>query len=214
MNRKSETIDRERLVRCPICDAVNYDAGETTLYCHRCASEIPRPNRAYIGRTWALLLTSILLYIPANIYPILRIKNLFYHSDNTVIGGVILLWDKGSYFVATVVAIASVIIPILKFILLLYLLISTYYPVASSRATRRRFHFITEAIGAWAMVDVFVVTTLAGLVHMDIFWIVPGTGATAYVLMVFFTMLTALSFDPRWLIEGHHEKRSSDRESD
>jgi paraquat-inducible protein A len=148
-----------------------------------------------------------MLYIPANLYPILTIHNLFGRTNNTIIGGVIALWDSGSYAVAAIIMFASVVVPILKFIVLLYLLISVHYPVRSSKTLRHRLYTITEWIGPWSMVDVFVVSILVGLVRYQSFQILAGPGATAFVLMVFFTMLAALSFDPRLIREHPQTKR-------
>jgi len=104
-----------------------------------------------------------------------------------------------------------VIVPILKFIVLLYLLISSRYPVRHRRHIRHRLYTLIELIGAWSMVDIFVVTALSGMVTFDSFQIVAGAGATAYVLMVFFTLASALVFDPR-LITQYHRKNNAIRQ--
>jgi len=201
-----DTGETPDVIRCPVCEAVNY-AQNDPIVCHRCGSNIYRNSREGVSRTWALLLTAMLLYFPANLYPILEIKSLFGHSSNTIIGGVIALWDDGSYPVALIIFLASVLVPILKFILLLYLLISIRYPVAESKSARHRLFTFIEIIGPWSMVDVFVVTILTGLVKYDSFKIIAGPGATAFVLMVFFTMLAALSFDPRWIKDSEEIRR-------
>jgi paraquat-inducible protein A len=133
---------------------------------------------------------------------VLELKNVLYEGGNTIIGGVIQLWDQGSYVIALIILVSSVFIPILKFILLLYLFISVRYPVAVSKQVRHRLHAVIEVIGPWSMIDVFVVSILTGLVKYDSFNIVAGRGAAVYVLMVFFTMLSALSFDPRLIQEN------------
>ncbi len=196
----SESVS-SHLIRCPVCEAVNVDTGDN-VRCRRCGTHIPHPRQSYI-RTWALLLTAMILWVPANLFPILRIHTIMGHVDNTVVGGVIALWDDGSYLIALVILVASVIIPILKFIVLLYLLINSRFPVRHRRHVRHRLYTLIEIIGAWSMVDIFVVTALSGMVTFDTFQIVAGTGATAYVLMVFFTLAAALVFDPR-LIARHY----------
>ncbi len=201
-----KTVSNEDLIRCPICEAVNLDR-DGSIVCHRCGSQIYRHPGYGVGRTWALLLTAMLLYLPANLYPILEIKTLMGHSSNTIIGGVIALWDEGSYPIAIIIFLASVVVPVLKFILLLYLLISVRYPVAESKSARHRLFTIIEIIGPWSMVDVFVVTILTGLVKYSSFKIIAGPGATAFVLMVFFTMLAALSFDPRLIKDSEETRR-------
>ena len=182
-------------IRCPVCKTWNRDNGRNV--CRQCGSSIRVDRQKSLSRSAAFLLTAMILYFPANIYPILHITNLFGHTDNTIIGGVIRLWDEGSYFVSVVIMIASVIVPILKFIVLLYLLLAVHFRWDRNAKLRHRFYLITEIIGSWSMMDVFVVSLLAGLVHYNSFTILAGPAATAFVLMVFFTMLAAISFDPR-----------------
>lgn len=201
-----EATMQKKLIRCPVCEAVNVDQGGA-IVCHRCRSRVYRYPRYGARHTWALLITAMILYIPANLYPVLEVKNILGHTSNTIIGGVVVLWDQGSYPIALIIFVASVLVPLLKFILLLYLLISVHYPVAESKATRHRMHALIEAIGSWSMMDVFVVTVLAGLVRYEHFSILVGSGATAFVLMVFFTMLAALSYDPRLIQEDPRKRR-------
>jgi paraquat-inducible protein A len=211
---KNKTTDDEiELIRCPVCEAVNIDNGGE-LYCHRCNSRIYRDPKYGISRTWALLITAMILYIPANFFPVLQVHTVFSNSQNTIVGGMISLWDEGSYAVALVILVASVFVPILKFILLIYLLLSVKHPVSESPETRYKLYYLTEVIGPWSMVDVFVVSVLTGLVRYSSFSIVAGTGATAFVLMVFFTMLAALSFDTRYIRQSRLKPKikESDRE--
>ncbi|MCK4440510.1 MAG: paraquat-inducible protein A, partial [Sulfurovaceae bacterium] len=117
--------------------------------------------------------------------------------ENTILGGIMHLWEGGSYPIAIIILFASVFVPILKFIFIIYLLISTKYSVKSSIIDKHKLFYITEVIGSWSMVDVFVVAILSVLIHFSAVQIIPGTGATAFGMMVFFTMLSALSFDTR-----------------
>jgi paraquat-inducible protein A len=197
---RPKTLLSQGSVRCPVCEAVNPDMGGDER-CVRCGSRIYPAPRVSLGRSWAFLVTAMILYLPANYYPVLELKNVLYQGGNTIIGGVIQLWDQGSYVIALIILVSSVFIPILKFILLLYLFVSVRYPVAVSKQVRHRLHSVIEVIGPWSMIDVFVVSILAGLVKYESFNIVAGQGAAVYVLMVFFTMLSALSFDPRLIQE-------------
>ena len=186
------------LIRCPICESVNLDNSDA-IKCRRCEENIyPKKTISY-NRTIAFLLTAIILYFPANLYPILITKQLGVTHESTILGGIMLLWEAGSYPVAIIILVASVFVPILKFIFILYLLISTKYNVKSSHMDKHKLFYITEAIGSWSMIDVFVVTILSVLIHFTAVKILPGAGATAFALMVFFTMLSALSFDTRLL---------------
>ena len=186
------------LIRCPICEAVNLDNSDA-IKCRRCEEKIyPKKNISY-NRTVAFLITAIILYFPANFYPILITKQLGVVQESTILGGIMLLWQSGSYPVAIIILIASVFVPILKFIFIIYLLLSTKYNLNSSHMDKHKLFYITEAIGSWSMIDVFVVTILSVLIHFTAVEIMPGAGATAFALMVFFTMLSALSFDARLL---------------
>jgi len=186
------------LIRCPICSAVNIDNSDE-IKCRRCEERIyPSKNISY-NRTIAYLLTAIILYFPANIYPILITKQFGVVHKSTILGGIMVLWQSGSYPVAIIILVASVFVPILKFIFIIYLLVATKYNLKSAHTEKHKLFYITEAIGSWSMIDVFVVTILSVLIHFTAVKIIPGAGATAFALMVFFTMLSALSFDTRLL---------------
>ncbi len=190
MNRKLEYI------RCHICEAVNYVDDEHTK-CRRCHGKITHDLRFSFHKTLAFLITAMILYVPANIYPILISKKFGINSESTIIGGIIHLWEAGSYPIALIILIASVFVPLLKFLLIIYLLISSKYKVYASKLDKYKLFYITEIIGPWSMVDVFVVIILSVLIHFSGIQIYPGAGATAFALMVFFTMISALSFDTR-----------------
>ncbi len=195
--QKNEKKNSTKLIRCPVCEAVNIDKPGD-IYCHRCQSRIYRDIKYSTSKAWAFLITALILYLPANIYPILLNQKFYSHGANTIMGGVILLWNEGSYPVALVIFVASIVVPILKFIVLIYLLINA--SIKKYKYTKRdlhRLHRMTEIIGPWSMVDVFVVALLTGLVHLNHIKVIAGPAATAFVLMVIFTMLSALSLDVR-----------------
>jgi paraquat-inducible protein A len=152
-----------------------------------------------------MLLTAMVFYVIANIYPILEIEKLGHITQNTIIGGVIALWEEGSYPIAVIIFVASVFIPLLKFILILYILINYKKPqIGSKKVDQEKLYHFTEFIGPWSMIDVFVVAILAGVVNMHSVQIYAGVGATAFVLMVFFTMLSTLSIDHRIIKENRY----------
>jgi paraquat-inducible protein A len=194
-------MKKHNFIRCHICETVNYDK-EDNLLCRRCDSTLHHPSYVSFHRTLAFLITAIILYIPANIYPILISKQFGITTESTIIGGIIHLWEAGSYPIALIILVASVFVPLLKFIFIIYLLIATKYNVNSSRVDKHKLFYITEAIGPWSMIDVFVVIILSVLIHFSGIQVFPGTGATSFALMVFFTMLSALSFDTRLIKKG------------
>ncbi len=208
MIREDRIIDESKLLRCTVCEAVNLDKGDD-IYCHRCNSRIFRNPKLSTSRAWAFLITAFILYIPANIYPILFSEKLGSRDANTIIGGIIVLWEDGSYPIAMIILVASVLVPILKFIVLIYLLIkSKTKRYKKNKINQHKLHYMTEIIGPWSMVDVFVVAILTGLVHMTTVRVIAGPGATAFVLMVLFTMFAALSIDVR-LFEERDKNGSS-----
>ncbi|CAA6818631.1 MAG: Paraquat-inducible protein A [uncultured Sulfurovum sp.] len=199
-------MNNEHLIRCHICETVNYD-NALTSECRRCHTKIRASLRCSYNKTLAFLITAIILYIPANLYPILITKQFGMNSESTILGGIIHLWELGSYPIALIILVASVVVPLLKFLLITYLLITSKHQTHSSSLDKHKLLYITESIGPWSMVDVFVVVILSVLIHFSGIQIYPGTAATAFALMVFFTMLSALSFDTRLIV--NHNKKSN-----
>jgi paraquat-inducible protein A len=156
-------------------------------------------NSAYsIQTTWALLFTSVLFYIPANILPIMHTNVLGRDDPSTILGGVILLWRMGSYPIAIVIFIASVFIPVAKIIILCWLNYSVQAKHQHANSERMFWYRITEFVGRWSMIDVFVVAVLVSLIQLgNIMSILPGHAALAFCGVVICTMLAAMSFDSR-----------------
>jgi len=194
--------DANKLVRCPYCESVNR-IDKKVVYCRNCNNRIVGKKEVNLQTAWAMLITAIIFYVIANIYPILVINKFGVTSSNTIIGGVIALWDEGSYPIAIIIFLASVFVPLLKFFLILYILLNYHKPQkGSKKIDQAKLYHITEVIGPWSMVDIFVVSILVTVVHIQNIKIVAGIGATAFVLMVFFTMLSAMSIDIRLIKEG------------
>ena len=195
-------IQEEELVRCRICEAVNIDKEKVNV-CRRCGSHIDKHQHFSTAKSWAYLITAIIAYIPANLYPMLITKQFGTVEGSTILGGVVMLWEYGSYPIAAIIFVASIVIPVLKFLVLIYLLISVKYPLGrDKKVDKHKLHYMTEAVGPWSMIDVFVVAILAALIHLANVQIVAGTAATAFAISVFFTLLAAHAFDER-LIKEH-----------
>ncbi len=157
-------------------------------------------QRAHVSiqRTWALLLTACILYIPANVLPIMHTELFGQQTPNTIIGGVISLWQTGSYPVAIVILVASVVVPVAKIVILCWLNYSVQQQKTNSKQLRIKYYRITEAIGRWSMIDVFVVAVLVALIQMgSTLSIHPGQAAIAFCAVVFVTMIAAMTFDSR-----------------
>lgn len=164
------------------------------------------PSPKLIHRTWALLVTAIILYIPANLLPIMYIHAINGSSGHTIMGGVIDLWKEGSWDIALVVFIASVFVPMLKLFALGILVWLTQKRSPSNLKQRTRIYTMVEFVGQWSMLDVFVVILLAALGKFgNLLDISPGAGAAAFGAVVVLTMIAAMGFDPRlsWRLAGH-----------
>ncbi len=196
-------IDEDRLIRCPVCEAVNIDKQEINR-CRRCDSLIYPHETSRTEKSWAFLITAIIAYIPANLYPMLATKQFGVVHESTIIGGVIQLWEHGSYPIAMIIFFASIMIPILKFLTLIYLLLGVQYPIKERKISKHKLYYMTELVGPWSMIDVFVVAILAALIHLTHVEIVAGTATTAFALSVFFTLLAADAFDES-LIKGKQQ---------
>lgn len=151
-----------------------------------------------IQRTWALLLTSILLYIPANTLPIMHTKFLGTNEPSTILGGVVVLWQSKSYPIALIIFIASIVVPVGKIVILVWLNYSVQKGTVKRQSERIFCYRLTEFIGRWSMVDVFVVAVLVSLIQLgNTMSVLPGPAALAFCSVVILTMLAAMSFDPR-----------------
>ena len=194
------------LALCHLCYRL---APATQHACPRCGSTLHLRKPASLQRTLALLITASILYIPANLYPIMYTDSLGSSEASTILGGVILLIDLGSVPVALVIFVFSVMVPSGKLMAMFYLVwtVERHSPLdARQRSTMYR---ITEFIGKWSMIDVFVVAILAALVHLGGLLVIrPGIAALSFAGVVIVTMIAAESFDPRLIWDKLEEENS------
>jgi len=195
------TARRAGLVGCVRCGRV-HRAGTAT--CVRCGSTLASRDEKSLQRVWAWLLAGLLAYVPANIYPMLLTSTFGKTQENTIVGGVIELFNHGSYGVALIIFVASVVIPIGKFFAIAYLSLSVRSSVVIRGHGRQRLYEVVEFIGRWSMIDVFVVAILTALVQLDFLATVnPGVAAASFALSVAFTMISAQNFDPRLIWDAY-----------
>lgn len=197
---KSMTGKEAGLVLCTECHSIHHYVSTAELQCSLCGADLHQRKPNSLNRTWALLISSIILFIPANILTIMNVVYFGQDDPSTIIGGVILLLQMGSYSVAFVVFVASVLVPVFKMIGILMILLSLKYQInITDRQRIRMFRFI-EFIGRWSMLDIFVISILAALVNINgVAVITAGNAATAFGGVVVLTMLAASSFDTRLL---------------
>lgn len=190
---------------CTVCGALGATrpTGRGRARCTRCSARIRSDRVRSLHTTWALLVTGMILYIPANVYPIMRTDYLGGTLDSTIIGGVLFLWNEGAYPVAIVILVASVMVPVFKFLALGYLLVSVQRGSPRRPHRRTRLYQAVEFIGRWSMIDPFVVAILAALVHMGaLATISPGPAVIPFAAVVVVTMLASHTFDPRLIWDG------------
>lgn len=166
--------------------------------CPRCGASLHWRKPDSITRTWALLLAAYILYVPANLLPILHTHSAFGVSADTILSGVVFLWASGSWPLALIVFIASVMVPLLKLFALSYLNLSVQLRSSDRPLERARLYRLVELVGRWSMLDVFVVAMLVALVNLDPLAVMQAGPAAAYFsVVVVLTMFAATSFDPR-----------------
>nr|WP_239495293.1 paraquat-inducible protein A [Salinicola halophilus] len=184
---------------CPTCGLVNRLSHFGRGRCQRCREPLRFRAPHSVQRTWALLAAAVIFYIPANVYPIMNTASLGDESASTIVGGVLIFLSHGDWPIALIIFTASVVVPIGKMISLSWLCIVVKRREATDRRDKRlKLYRITELIGRWSMIDVFVVAILVALVHAgSLLSITPGPGALAFAAVVIITMLAANSFDAR-----------------
>ena len=189
------TIDPDsQILHCHICDGLQLQGHN----CRRCGVAIHHRVENSIQRTWALLCAAAIMLIPANIYPVMTIKKLGKGQPDTIISGIISLMEAGLYGLGLIVLFASIVVPFAKLVTVGYLLRSVQSGSTWRPRDRTMLYRVTEAIGSWSMVDVFLVALLAGLVSLGILAnVTPGIGASFFGAAVILTMFAAQQFDPR-----------------
>ncbi|MGB7991370.1 MAG: paraquat-inducible protein A [Candidatus Methylophosphatis roskildensis] len=202
MNRVELTAERLGLLACHCCGLLSRDSTAASrhaaLACPRCGAHLHVRKPHSIGHAWAYWIAAVILYFPANLLPIMQTSSLFESQRDTIMSGVIFLWRDGSWPLALLVFFASIVVPLLKLIALAYLLATVQVGMTRRRHQRARLYRMVEFVGRWSMLDIYVVTILVALVHLQsLAQIEAGPGALAFGAVVVLTMLSAMSFDPR-----------------
>jgi paraquat-inducible protein A len=194
-----KTALNQGLISCHSCHLLcrRGDAG-AVMNCPRCGTRLHSRKPNSLHRTWALVLAAFIFYIPANVLPITTVISLGKGQSDTIMSGVIYFIHSGMWPIALVIFVASVFVPLLKLFLLSFLLITVQRKSRWRQKDRTRLYRITEVIGRWSMVDIFVVTILVALVNLGaLASIQAGPGAVFFCAVVIITMFAAMSFDPR-----------------
>ncbi|MBV1878343.1 MAG: paraquat-inducible protein A [Pseudomonadales bacterium] len=195
----------ERIYQCHVCGLIRTEKMQLQHdeHCQRCGSSMHYRIEHSLQRCGALLVAALMMLIPANIYPIMTVISLGRGAPDTILSGVVKLISHGMWGLGLIVLFASIVVPLLKLFALSYLLYSVRVNSSWRPKDRTLLYRCTEVLGAWSMVDVFLVGLLCGLVKLGfIATIEPGIGASFFAAAVVLTMLAAQSFDPRLIWDG------------
>ncbi|OWY34905.1 paraquat-inducible protein A [Herbaspirillum aquaticum] len=185
------------VIGCHHCGTV-WEGAQPHQPCGVCHAPLHVRRIDSLTRTWALLIAACIMYIPANMMPVMVTSTLFDEQRDTILSGVIYFWTSGEWGLALVVFVASFLVPLFKLVALGILVFSARRRSRWRRLQRAKLYRVVEAIGRWSMLDVFVVSVLTGLVKIHGFAnIHAGIGIAAFGAVVVLTMLASLAFDPR-----------------
>jgi len=174
--------------------------------CPRCGHELSFRKHNAIERTWALLSAALICYIPANVLPVMVTTTPVYIEEDTILSGIVLLYRTGSWHLALIVLIASVVIPLAKIAAVAYLLVTIRRRSAREPCERLRLYRLVAFVGRWSMLDVFVVTFTVALIQIQpLMSVLPGAGVLFFAAVVVLTMIAAESFDPRLIWDSRNE---------
>ncbi|MGM0519326.1 MAG: paraquat-inducible protein A [Campylobacterota bacterium] len=186
------------LISCRNCHKVFEKQNYDSFVCNRCNHIVRRRVKNSLQISLALIISAMLLYIPAMIYPMMEITKFNVTTNNTIIEGIVRFIEYENYFIAFVVFVASIVIPIVKLLGLLVIFISLKVHIKMNRKTKNYIFRFIDSIGKWSMIDIFVVAILAALVQLgEIFNIKPDIAATSFTMVIILTMVATYWFDTR-----------------
>ena len=210
MSQHAPTAAATARVSCAACDKL-CDAqallSGSIQKCPRCGARLRARKTNSIHRTWALVITGMILYIPANVYPVMTFTSFGRGRPDTIISGVVELFESGYWMIGILIFAASIFIPLLKLLGLSFLLLSVQFKWHWRPRQRALMYRSIEKIGRWSMLDVFLVSMLTALVKLGLFAeVIPEKGCTAFAAVVIITMFAAMSFDPRLIWDNENQK--------
>lgn len=199
MKRTVATALQFGLVNCHDCHLlVEMEQVERHPHCPRCGAHLHLRKPNSLARTWALLCAALVMIVPANVLPMTVTTTLGAKQSDTIMSGVIYFMQTGSWEIAAVIFIASIFVPFAKLCILIFLLCSVQFRWKWRPKDRTSLYRLTELVGRWSMVDIYVVTILVALVKLGaVAAIEAGPAAVYFAAVVVITMFAAESFDPR-----------------
>jgi len=208
MNTAGTSAAEAGLVSCRTCELLSRPANpDNPGYCPRCGTTLVWRKRNSVQYTWALVIAAAICYIPANVLPVLTTTTLGETESDTIMGGVVFLYTSGSWPLALIVLVASVMIPLGKLVALGYLLITIQRGSVRNMHDRARIYYLVEFIGRWSMLDVFVDAFVVALIQLQpLMSVEPGLGVVFFMAVVVLTMLAAQTFDPRLIWDAARQR--------
>jgi len=200
------------LWHCHTC-ALLVNQSQHGSHCPRCGDHLHARKQNSLARTWALLIAAVVMILPANILPIMTVIRFGQGEPSTILAGVVHLIGAGMWPIGLIIFFASIMVPVSKLVALVFLLLSVQRKSTWKPDDRTRLYRVTEMIGSWSMVDIFIIGILTSLVSLDaLSTIRPGAAASYFAAVVVLTMLAAQSFDPRLIWDdidrpGEHDER-------
>lgn len=211
MNVQAVTAASMSLVNCHECGRLNpAEPAKRGRHpsCPRCGAALHARKPNSINRTWALVITALILYIPANLYPVMTVQMMGKGDPHTIFGGVVELFHAESYACGILVLFASVTVPLMKMLGISYLLLSIQFGWHARPRDRTKLYRIIEIVGRWSMLDIFMISILTALVNVGaLAHVEPGPAATYFAAVVILTMIAAASFDPRLIWDSLENDR-------
>lgn len=214
MNAVATTAMQNGLVSCHscemLCQALPVPEGARHI-CPRCGAALEQRKPNSLSRTWALVLAAYILYVPANLLPVMTVVSFGKAESDTILSGVKALIASGNWPIAALVFLASITIPVAKLISLTFLLISVHFKSRWRPKDRTRLYRAIEVIGRWSMIDIFMISILVALITLkNIATIQAGIGAICFAAVVIITIFAAMSFDPRLIWDALEEGKEND----
>ena len=192
-----ETAASRGLILCHDCQKLIPQA-DGLVDCPRCGAHLHLRKQSSLSRTWALVLCSLFLLVPANVFPIMRVDFLGMPDLSTILDGILYFFKEGSFFIGAVILMASVLVPLFKVVGLIILLLTIQFKSNINLRQKTIMFRVITFIGRWSMLDVFVIGLLGALVNFGYFTSIGGASAVTYFCgLVVITMVAVISFDPR-----------------
>lgn len=166
--------------------------------CPRCGSNVYFRNNSCLSKSFCLLLSALILYVPSNLYPVMYTEFMKSSTGSNIIDGIIAMWNMKSYFVSMVILLASIFIPAFKIISLCFIIYVTKIKKIRNISKVSKLYRIVLIIGRWSLIDVYVVIIMSAIVKIGgLLSIYPGFAIVCFCSVVIITLFSAEEFDER-----------------